>query len=84
MEIRVDSKNAAVVKGIEPMLAEIQQRLQSDRSEWLKFLQQNPRRVRQLGKGNPSRVRADGRSRRGRTFGASHRACRLRRRRKKK
>jgi len=42
MEIRVDSKNAAVVKGIEPMLAEIQQRLQSDRSEWLKFLQQNP------------------------------------------
>jgi hypothetical protein len=42
MEIRMDGKKAAPVKGIEPMLAEIQQRLQSRPQEWLKALQENP------------------------------------------
>jgi hypothetical protein len=42
MEIRMDSKQAAVVKGIAPVLAEIQQRLRSHPSEWLKTLQENP------------------------------------------
>jgi hypothetical protein len=42
MEIRVESKMGAVVKGIEPVLAEIQKRLQSHPREWLRSLQQNP------------------------------------------
>ena len=42
MEIRMDSKNAPPAKGIEPVLAEIQQRLQAHPKEWLKALQENP------------------------------------------
>ena len=42
MEIRMDSKKAAPVNGIEPALAEIQQRLQAHPKEWLKALQENP------------------------------------------
>jgi len=42
MEIRMESKKAPAINGIEPVLAEIQQRLRSDPKEWLKFLQQNP------------------------------------------
>ena len=41
MEIRMDSKKAPAVSGIEPVLAEIQQRLQARPKEWLKALQQN-------------------------------------------
>lgn len=42
MEVRMESKKAAVVTGIGPVLAEIQKRLQSQPSEWLKALQQDP------------------------------------------
>jgi len=42
MEIRMDSKKAVPVSGIEPVLAEIQQRLQARPKEWLKALQENP------------------------------------------
>jgi len=42
MEVRVDSKNGPVVRGIDPVLAEIQQRLQAQPQEWLKTLAQNP------------------------------------------
>ena len=42
MEIRMDSKKAPTLSGIEPVLAEIQQRLQARPKEWLKALQQNP------------------------------------------
>ena len=42
MEIRMDSKKAPPLKGIEPVLAEIQQRLQARPKEWLKALQENP------------------------------------------
>ena len=42
MEVRVGSKTGAVVKGIDPALAEIQKRLQSHPQEWLRTLQQNP------------------------------------------
>ena len=42
MEIRMESKKTPALDGIEPVLAEIQQRLRSDPKEWLKSLQQNP------------------------------------------
>ena len=42
MEIRVQGKQEAPLKGIEPMLAEINQRLQSQPQEWLQSLQKNP------------------------------------------
>ena len=42
MEIRMDSKKGTVVSGIDPVLAEIQQRLQARPKEWLKALAQNP------------------------------------------
>ena len=42
MEIRMDSKKGMVVSGIDPVLAEIQKRLQADPQEWLKALKQNP------------------------------------------
>lgn len=50
MEIRMDSKKAAAVTGIEPVLAEIQQRLQARPQEWLKALQQNPGQFANLEK----------------------------------
>jgi hypothetical protein len=42
MEVRMESKKGSVVSGIDPVLAEIQQRLQAHPSEWLKALEQNP------------------------------------------
>ncbi len=42
MEVRMESKNGKLVNGIDPVLAEIQQRLQADPKEWLKALEQNP------------------------------------------
>jgi hypothetical protein len=38
----MDSKQGAALKGIEPALAEIQERLQSHPQQWLRSLQQNP------------------------------------------
>lgn len=42
MEVRMESKKGAVVSGIDPVLAEIQKRLQAHPKEWLKALEQNP------------------------------------------
>jgi hypothetical protein len=42
MEIRRESRMGVVVKGIDPVLAEIQKRLQSHPQEWLRSLQDNP------------------------------------------
>jgi hypothetical protein len=42
MEVRMDSKKGTVVSGIDPVLAEIQKRLQTHPQEWLKALQENP------------------------------------------
>jgi len=42
MEIRMDSQKAPPVTGIEPVVADIQQRLQAGPKEWLKALQENP------------------------------------------
>jgi hypothetical protein len=42
MEIRMESKKGTVLTGIDPVLAQIQQRLQAHPKEWLKTLEQNP------------------------------------------
>jgi hypothetical protein len=42
MKVRMNSKRAATLSGMEPVLAEIQQRLQTHPQEWLKALQQHP------------------------------------------
>ena len=42
MEVRMDSKKEPTVSGIEPVLAEIQKRLQSHPQEWLNSLRQKP------------------------------------------
>jgi hypothetical protein len=42
MEVRMESKKGRVVNGIDPVLAEIQQRLQADPKEWLQTLERNP------------------------------------------
>jgi len=42
MEVRMESKQGTVVSGIDPVLAEIQRRLQVHPKEWLKALAQNP------------------------------------------
>ncbi len=42
MEVRVQGKKEAPLKGIDPVLAEINQRLQSHPQEWLRSLQKNP------------------------------------------
>lgn len=42
MEVRMESKNGKVVGGIDPVLAEIQQRLQADPKAWLEALERNP------------------------------------------
>ena len=80
----MESKKGTVVSGIDPVLAEIQQRLQAHPKEWLKALQQNPGRPRQSGAENSSHVCADGRPHGGRIVGASDGGCRLRRGRQKK
>jgi hypothetical protein len=42
MEVRVQGKKEPPLKGIDPVLAEIQQRLQSHPQEWLRSLQKDP------------------------------------------
>jgi hypothetical protein len=42
MEVRVQGKKESPLKGIDPVLAEINQRLQSHPQEWLRSLQKNP------------------------------------------
>jgi hypothetical protein len=42
MEVRVEGKKGTALKGIDPVLAEIQKRLQSHPQEWLRSLQENP------------------------------------------
>lgn len=42
MEVRLESKTGMVVSGIDPVLVEIQQRLQAQPKEWLAVLAQNP------------------------------------------
>ena len=42
MEVRVQGKKEAPLKGIDPVLAEINKRLQSYPQEWLHSLQKNP------------------------------------------
>jgi hypothetical protein len=42
MEIRVQGKEEAPLKGIDPVLAEIHQSLQSQPQDWLRSLQKNP------------------------------------------
>jgi hypothetical protein len=42
MEVRMESKNGSVISGIDPVLVEIQQRLQADPKAWLQALEQNP------------------------------------------
>jgi hypothetical protein len=42
VEVRMESTNGKLVSGIDPVLAEIQQRLRADPKEWLKALEQNP------------------------------------------
>jgi hypothetical protein len=48
MEVRLESKQGTKVNGIEPVLAEIQQRLQARPKEWLKKLEQNPSNLANL------------------------------------
>ena len=42
MEVRMGSQQGAVVSGIDPVLAEIRQRLQAHPQAWLQALEQNP------------------------------------------
>ena len=42
MEVRMESKKGTVVAGIDPVLAQIQQRLRARPQEWLVTLQQDP------------------------------------------
>ena len=42
MEVRVQGKKEAPLKGMDPVLAEIHKRLQSHPQEWLRSLQKNP------------------------------------------
>jgi hypothetical protein len=42
MEVRLQSQKGTKVSGIDPVLAEIQQRLEAHPKEWLKSLEQNP------------------------------------------
>ena len=42
MEVRLQGKKEAPLKGIDPVLAEINKRLQSHPQEWLRSLQKNP------------------------------------------
>ncbi len=42
MEVRMQSEKGTALKGLDPVLAEIQKRLQSHPPEWLRRLQDNP------------------------------------------
>lgn len=48
MEIRMDSQKGTKVSGLDPVLAEIQQRLQADPQKWLAGLQNNPANLADL------------------------------------
>lgn len=48
MEIRMDGKSGPTIKGIDPVLAEIQRRLQVQPREWLKSLEQDPGKLANL------------------------------------
>ena len=48
MEIRMDSQQGTKVSGIDPVLAEIQQRLKSDPKKWLAVLQKDPANLANL------------------------------------
>ena len=50
MEVRMESKKGTVLTGIDPVLAQIQQRLQARPKEWLVALQQNPGRFADVEK----------------------------------
>jgi hypothetical protein len=42
MKVRMESKNGTVVGGIDPVLAQIQQRLRAHPQKWLAALRQDP------------------------------------------
>jgi hypothetical protein len=50
MEVRMEDKKAAALSGVEPILASIQQRLQTRPKDWLQKLQQNPSKFGDLEK----------------------------------
>jgi hypothetical protein len=50
MEVRMEDKKAAALSGVEPVLAAIQQRLQTRPKDWLQKLQQNPSKFGDLEK----------------------------------
>lgn len=50
MEVRVESKKGTVVTGIDPVLTQIQKRLQARPKEWLVTLQQDPGKFADLEK----------------------------------
>lgn len=50
MEVRMDSKNGPVVTGIEPVVTQIQRRLQARPKEWLRALQKDPGKLADVEK----------------------------------
>jgi hypothetical protein len=48
MEVHIESSQGTALTGIDPVVAEIQQRLQTHPKEWLKALQQDPGRFANL------------------------------------
>lgn len=50
MEVRMENKKGIVVTGIDPVLAQIQRRLQARPKEWLVALQQDPGKFADLEK----------------------------------
>jgi hypothetical protein len=48
MEVRMESKKGTVLTGIEPVISEIQQRLESQPKDWLKTLQGDPAKFAEL------------------------------------
>ncbi len=50
MEVRLHSKEGPALPGIDPVLADIHQRLQSQPQEWLHTLTENPGSFLDLGK----------------------------------
>lgn len=48
MEVRMDSQKGTLITGMDPVLLDIQQRLQTRPAEWLTALQQNPSRFGDL------------------------------------
>ena len=50
MEVRMESKNEAPLAGMDPVLVEIQRRLQARPKEWLKALRRDPGKFADLEK----------------------------------